>query len=104
MSVITRRSTCRLCNGQNLELVFQLAPSPIGDAYVSKDQLGKRQDTYPIDLFLCRECGLSQILDVIDPEILYGDYIYLTGSSLGLREHFQKYADDVIKKIIPAKG
>ena len=103
LSVISRRSTCRLCSGQNLELVFQLAPSPIGDAYVTKDQLKKKQESYPIDLFLCQECGLSQLLDVIDPEILYGDYIYLTGSSLGLREHFQEYANDVINKTIPSQ-
>jgi hypothetical protein len=103
MSVISRRSACRLCNSQNLDMVFQLAPTPIGDAYVTKDQLGIKQETYPIDLFLCRDCGLSQLLDVIDPEILYGDYIYLTGSSLGLREHFQEYANDVIKNVIPPK-
>lgn len=103
MSVISRRSTCRLCSGQNLDLVFQLAPSPIGDAYVTKGQLRKKQKSYPIDLFLCRECGLSQLLDVIDPEVLYGDYIYLTGSSLGLRDHFQEYANNVIKKIMPSK-
>jgi len=103
MSVISRRTTCRLCGSQNLDLVFQLAPSPIGDAYVTKDKLADKQDTYPIDLFLCRECGLSQLLDIINPEVLYGDYIYLTGSSLGLREHFQEYANDVIKNMIPSK-
>lgn len=103
MSVISRRTTCRLCGSQNLDLVFQLAPSPIGDAYVTKDKLAEKQDTYPIDLFLCRECGLSQLLDIINPEVLYGDYIYLTGSSLGLREHFQEYANDVIKNMLPSK-
>jgi len=104
MSVISRRTTCRLCGSQDLGLVSQLAPSPIGDAYVTKDQLSIKQETYPIDLFLCRECGLSQLLDVIDPKILYGDYIYLTGSSPGLREHFHEYANDVIKNMIPPKG
>lgn len=103
MSVISRRSTCRLCNSKNLDMVFQLAPSPIGDAYVTKDQLNIKQESYPIDLFLCRDCGLSQLLDVIAPEILYGDYIYLTGSSLGLREHFQEYENDVIKNVTPPK-
>jgi len=103
MSVISRRSTCRLCDSKNLELVFQLSPSPIGDAFVSREKLNEKQETYPIDLFLCRECGLAQLLDVIDPEILYGDYIYLTGSSLGLREHFQEYANDVINKLNPSQ-
>lgn len=103
MAVISRRTECRLCNSRNLELVFQLARSPIGDAYIPKEQLNIKQDTYPIDLFMCRECGLFQLLDIIDPAILYSNYIYLTGSSPGLREHFKKYADDTIKTIAPAK-
>ena len=39
-------------------------------------------------VLLCRECGLAQLLDVIAPEVLYGDYIYMTSSSLGLAERF----------------
>jgi SAM-dependent methyltransferase len=103
-SLIFRRETCRLCGSRDLELVFQLAPSPIGDAYVSADRVDQVQDTYPIDLFLCRNCGLSQLLDVIAPEILYGDYIYVTSSSLGLVEHFQRYADEVLRRINPPAG
>jgi len=31
---------------------------------------------YPFRVFFCPGCGLSQITDPIDPEILYGDYNY----------------------------
>jgi hypothetical protein len=34
-------------------------------------------------------------MDVIDPEILYGEYIYVTASSMGLADHFRDYADSV---------
>jgi hypothetical protein len=101
---IYRRKTCRMCGSGNLELVFQLAPSPIGDAYVRADKLSIPQERYPIDLFLCRDCGLSQLLDVIAPELLYGEYIYVTSSSLGLADHFQRYAADVLARIKPAAG
>jgi len=101
---IVRRDTCRLCGGHNLELVMHLTPTPIGDAYVSQKDLDKVQKIYPVDLFLCHSCGHSQLLDVIDPDILYRDYIYLTSDSLGLVEHFQKYANDVLHYINPPKG
>jgi SAM-dependent methyltransferase len=100
-SVINRRKSCRMCNSENLELVFQLAPSPIGDAYVTAEQLDEVQDSYPIDLFLCRECGLSQLLDVIAPEVLYREYIYQTGNSFGLLDHFQSYAEDLLERFVP---
>lgn len=97
-NVIHRRSDCRGCGSHDLDLVFSLKPSPIGDAYVTPEQVNVPQPSYPIDLHMCSNCGLAQILDVIDPEILYGDYIYITASSLGLPEHFIAYADNVISR------
>lgn len=97
-NVIQRRNDCRACGSRDLKLVFSLKPSPIGDAYVTQERVNVPQPSYPIDLFMCRSCGFAQILDVIDPEILYGEYIYVTASSLGLPEHFISYADSVINR------
>ena len=96
--VIHRRNTCRGCSGHDLELVLSLKPSPIGDAYVTSEKVNVPQPTYPIDLYMCKNCGLAQLIDVIDPDILYGEYIYVTASSTSLSEHFQDYADRVINR------
>ena len=96
--VIHRRNDCRCCGSRDLELVLSLNPSPIGDAYVTEARVNVPQPSYPIDLHMCEQCGLAQILDVIDPKVLYGEYIYVTESSLGLPEHFRRYADSVIKR------
>lgn len=98
LEIIHRRNDCRACGSRDLELVFSLKPSPIGDAYVTSERVGVDQPSYPIDLYLCRQCGLAQLLDVIDPEVLYGEYIYLTGSSMGLAEHFRGYAKSVSER------
>jgi len=96
--VISRRSDCRGCGSRDLEPVFSLKPSPIGDAYVAPQQANVPQPSYPIDLHMCRQCGLAQLIDVIDPKILYGEYIYVTASSLGLSEHFRNYAASVTER------
>jgi hypothetical protein len=88
-NVIHRRNDCRGCGSHDMELVFSLKPSPIGDAYVTREQINVPQPSYPIDLYMCKQCGLAQIMDVIDPEILYGEYIYVTASSMGLADHFR---------------
>ena len=100
----SRRSTCRLCRSTNLELVLPLAATPVGDAYVPAEHLDKEQQTYPLDLWLCRKCGLTQLIDVVNPAILYVEYIYYTSISLGLVEHFQRYASDVTDRIAPPAG
>jgi hypothetical protein len=96
--IIHRRSTCRVCEGHDLELILSLKPSPIGDAYVPSDKVNITQPSYPIDLYMCKSCGLAQLIDVINPDILYGEYIYVTASSTGLAEHFQDYANSVIDR------
>ncbi len=99
---VYRRDNCRLCGSDHLELVLQLTPTPVGDAYIASDRLEQVQETYPVELFLCKSCGLAQLLDVVDPEVLYRDFIYETSISLGLVEHFQKYADQVLSQVNPA--
>lgn len=98
---VYRRDGCRLCGGNNLELALQLTPTPLADAYISGDKISEVQPTFPLDLFLCKDCGFSQLLDIVSPEDVYVEYIYETTSSLGLIEHFQKYADEVAEHIKP---
>jgi SAM-dependent methyltransferase len=38
------------------------------------------------------------MLDVVDPETLFRDYIYNTGASSSLVEHFRRYADELIAR------
>ena len=99
-----RRSLCRACNSTNLELYYSLKPSPIGDAFISKDKLNLKQEIYPIDLYICKDCFFFQLLDIINPDILYADYIYETKSSVGLKEHFNNYSDHILKIITTNKN
>lgn len=96
-----RRANCRLCNSSELDLALQLTPTPPVDAFIPRERLANPQETFPLDLFVCRSCGHAQLLDVVDPELLFGNYIYETTSSPGLVEHFRHYADEVIKFVNP---
>lgn len=98
-----RRTNCRLCNHPELHLVLQLTPTPPVDAFVPKECLGETQETFPLDLFLCGDCGHAQLLDVVDPKILFGNYIYETASSPGLIDHFCRYANEVLEYVKPPK-
>jgi SAM-dependent methyltransferase len=63
---------------------------------VTQHYAGVPQVSVPLDLYLCRQCGHLQLLDVIDPEIQYTHFKYTTSISLGLPEHFRKLADELI--------
>lgn len=98
---VYRRDNCRLCGSRALEKVLPLAPTPLADAYISAEHINKPQQVYPLDLYLCKDCGFAQLLDIVIPQVIYLDYIYETVSSLGLVDHFRRYADDVNAIIKP---
>jgi len=98
-----RRSTCRLCGGTHLTLVLGLAPTPPANAFVPAADLDKPQERFPLDLFFCHDCAHVQLLDVVDPWVLFENYVYVSGTSPVFVRHFQAYADDVIARFrVPA--
>lgn len=82
-----------------------MVPNPVGDDFRKKENLHSRpQHVFPMEVFLCQDCGLIQLLDVVSPELLYGDYLYETSISLGLPDHFRAYAETTVAKLKPARG
>ena len=92
------RKDCRLCHSRDLDLVVPLTPTALCDAYTRKKN---HQEVYPLDLYLCNRCGFTQIECVIEPEVIYRDYLYVTTSSLELTNHFEQYAEDVTSRFHP---
>lgn len=99
-----RRANCRLCGADKLKAVLKLSATPSGDAYVSKKSLNDAQQSYPLDLVLCPDCGHSQLSIAINPEILYSHYIYTTSISLGLADHFSDYVREMVSRLNIAKS
>jgi len=101
---VVHRDTCRMCDSRDLAVVLKLVPTPPGDHYVTAEALDRPQPAYPMTLVMCERCGLAQLPDVVNPEILYRDYIYNTSISLGLVRHFDQYAESVIARAGAPEG
>ena len=102
MKNYVHRETCRLCTGRNVSKVFALAPTPLANAFVTADKLDQEQDRYPLDVWFCNDCGHLQLLDVVDPSVLYAHYVYVSGTSPVFVRHFKDYAGYVIENFQPA--
>lgn len=48
---------------------------------------GQYLEEFPLAVKLCRNCFHSQLSIAVDPEILYTDYCYVTGTSQTFKEH-----------------
>jgi hypothetical protein len=94
-SACQRRDTCRLCGSRNLELALGLTPTPPANAFVPASELDRPQECFPLDLFFCRDCAHLQLLDIVDPSILFRHYVYVSGTSPVFVNHFKRYAQEV---------
>ena len=85
--------------------MLSLAPTPLANAFVTKEALAQPQPVYPLDVYFCEDCAHAQLLDVVDPAVLYRHYVYVSGTSPVFVRHFQDYAAHVTERFqIPAGG
>ena len=68
---LRRRTACRLCGARILDRVLSLVPTPPANAFVAAHARGEPQDQFPLDGFLCRDCGHVPLLDIVDPLRLF---------------------------------
>ena len=94
-----------MCESKNLKLVIPLEKIPITEKYVGSDQRDKNDDLYPIDIYMCLDCSHVQLLDVIDPKILWDDFTFRTGQAQVIIEHMKDVAKTTCKNYeVPEKS
>ena len=94
-----RRSTCRSCGDSSLTKFLSLGDQPLANSFLRSEADFAAERFFPLDVYLCETCALVQLADVIDPEVLFRDYIYVTGTSRTMKDHFHSYARAVIDEL-----
>lgn len=94
------RTACRACGQAKLTRFLVLGPQPLANANLKQASEAPGELRFPLDVYFCESCSLVQLADVIDPEVLFRNYIYVTGTSDTIAEHNRAYAatvKDVLK-------
>ena len=97
-----RRKTCRLCNSNKLKSVVKFCATPPANAFISNRDLNIEQETYPLEVFFCCNCKHVQLLDVVNPSILFKNYVYVSGTSPVFIKHFEEYSKSLINSFSPS--
>lgn len=98
---LRHRDTCRVCETPAPELILSLGPTPLANAFLSSPGEFADEPSFPLDLYFCHECSLLQLVDVVDPSILFRHYLYVTGTSSTMAAHNEAYARTVHDIITP---
>ncbi|MBI4342124.1 MAG: methyltransferase domain-containing protein [Candidatus Omnitrophica bacterium] len=94
---VRRREDCRLCGSRQLQRVVSLEATPPANEFVTAKERGLPQERFPLDVHLCAGCGHVQLLDVVDPERLFRQYVYISSTSPVFVDHFRRYAASMLE-------
>ena len=92
-----KRNTCRICGDKQLHLFLKLGPMALANSFLCDPSEFKAEQSYPLDVYFCENCALVQLLDVIDPEVLFRHYLYVTGTSDTIFAHNVQYARTIVE-------
>lgn len=83
-------NNCLACGGESLNPVLDLDFQPPANALLKHP--ADKPMRYPLQTMFCKACAHTQLSVAVDPDELFRDYLYLTGTSKFLVEHMQDLA------------
>lgn len=97
---MTTRTTCRICGSDHLEMYLDLGDQPPSNAFIAPGEIADEQ-RFPLQVHLCRSCGLSQLVHVVHAGDIFDDYLYLSSASKALRRHYGEMVGDILARFDP---
>ncbi|MAF80722.1 SAM-dependent methyltransferase [bacterium] len=97
-AAVRTRDDCRLCGKTNLEKVWSFGPTPLANSYLLPEEVGQPEVMAPLDIYHCRDCHLVQLRDVVNPDLLFKNYLYVSSTSPSFVSHFEDYANTLVDR------
>lgn len=83
------KTSCICCDKTDLVQILDLKNQPLANSY---HKIGETLDTYPLKLNLCKHCYHLQLSHIVDPNLLFKNYLYVSGTTQTLRDYFDWFA------------
>jgi hypothetical protein len=98
MSIVETLTKCRICAESKIVKVISLGEQVITSRFPTYGDFSTPKT--PIDLCVCKNCGLLQLMQTTSTSELYEhEYGYRSGISNTMREHLKKYHEEILTKI-----
>lgn len=91
-----RATRCRSCGETGPAPVLDLGRTPLANALVAAEDLGRPEATYPLELVWCPTCTLVQITATVPPDVLFREYAYFSSYSDTTLRHARELAERTI--------
>jgi len=89
---------CRICGSDNIEEVLDLGEQPPANSLYRSDE--KRPPAVPLRLMYCQKCSTVQLGEDVDPEYLFGEYLWVTGTSATAEQYSHEFAKKALSQVV----
>jgi SAM-dependent methyltransferase len=90
---------CRLCGSPLSEVFADLGSTPLCESYLSAEDLAKGEPFYPLCTYVCSQCFLVQVPEIVSPHDIFSHYAYFSSYSDSWLEHAKKYVDQMVPRL-----
>jgi SAM-dependent methyltransferase len=80
---------------------LNLGSLPLAGGFLADEAAVRREKLYPLEIHACARCGLVQILNPVDPEVLFQGYSFSSSTIKPLVDHFEVYAKWLREQLHP---
>jgi methylation protein EvaC len=91
--------SCSFCSSTNMELIMDFGNVALAGGFLKTKEF-KNEKKYPMRVCFCKECFAVQVVDIIEPDILFRDYFYFSSSIKTLSDHFVDYAKELTSRFL----
>jgi len=87
---------CKIC-GSKTYPGLDLGSQPVGDLMLTRADLRKPETIYPMQLFHCTDCGLTQLGYIVNPAVAYKCLPFVSGTTNAAAEHLQTIPGELVE-------
>jgi SAM-dependent methyltransferase len=92
---------CLCCGSERLKLVLDLNEQPLANSF--KKTAEEDEPTFPLCLNICEACTHLQLSHAVNPDLLFKNYLYVSGTSQTLRDYFDWFAKETLTYVPDAE-
>lgn len=86
---------CRICFSKRLYRFLDLGSMPIPNGFLKEDDLAKPENKFELACLYCENCGLVQLTKVVNPEIMFRNYVYIPSTAKVMMNNFSNLVSHV---------
>ena len=102
MNAVSRAiDCCRICDSRDIEIVLDLGNQPFANSL--RRNAGDPIGAAPLVLCRCRNCGTIQLTETASPEVLFSEYVWVTGTSKGARDYSARFCEQIAARSRPGE-